>query len=324
MGGGGDRRGRRGRDPDHAARRLLPARRRRPARPTGVQQRFSDGDAERWAERVEALARARRRAWSAPRSTACARSIPRRCAAVAEWARRARAAPARPRLRAAGRERGLPRAPTASRRSSCSPRRARSASVHRRPRDAPHRRRRRAARRRRARAAASARRPSATSPTASGPPPRCAPPARRSPSGSDSHAVIDLLEEARAVELDERLASGGRGSHDAPSLLGPPPRAGTRHRLARGRADRAGRPRRPRHDRRSTAVRTAGADRRSALDAAVFAASAADVDARGRRWRDDRQRRPPPDARRRRRAGRIRSGRFSDERDRRSTTSACW
>jgi formiminoglutamate deiminase len=37
--------------------------------------------------------------------------------------------------------------------------------------------------------------------------------------GSDSHAVIDLLEEARAVELDERLASGERGHHDAAALL---------------------------------------------------------------------------------------------------------
>ena len=38
--------------------------------------------------------------------------------------------------------------------------------------------------------------------------------------GSDSHAVIDLLEEARAVELDERLASGERGRHGAAQLLG--------------------------------------------------------------------------------------------------------
>jgi formiminoglutamate deiminase len=38
--------------------------------------------------------------------------------------------------------------------------------------------------------------------------------------GSDSHAVIDLLEEARAVELDERLASGERGRHSAAQLLG--------------------------------------------------------------------------------------------------------
>ncbi len=37
--------------------------------------------------------------------------------------------------------------------------------------------------------------------------------------GSDSHAVIDLLEEARAVELDERLASGERGRHSAAELL---------------------------------------------------------------------------------------------------------
>jgi formiminoglutamate deiminase len=37
--------------------------------------------------------------------------------------------------------------------------------------------------------------------------------------GSDSHAVIDLLEEARAMELDERLATGVRGNHSAADLL---------------------------------------------------------------------------------------------------------
>jgi formiminoglutamate deiminase len=37
--------------------------------------------------------------------------------------------------------------------------------------------------------------------------------------GSDSQAAIDLFEEARAIELDERLASGVRGNHSAPSLL---------------------------------------------------------------------------------------------------------
>ena len=37
--------------------------------------------------------------------------------------------------------------------------------------------------------------------------------------GSDSHAVIDLLEEARAVELDQRLGSGTRGQHRAAELL---------------------------------------------------------------------------------------------------------
>jgi formiminoglutamate deiminase len=37
--------------------------------------------------------------------------------------------------------------------------------------------------------------------------------------GSDSHAVIDPFEEARAMELDERLASGERGRHSAVALL---------------------------------------------------------------------------------------------------------
>lgn len=37
--------------------------------------------------------------------------------------------------------------------------------------------------------------------------------------GTDSHAMIDLFEEARAVELHERLRSGRRGVHRADSLL---------------------------------------------------------------------------------------------------------
>jgi formiminoglutamate deiminase len=37
--------------------------------------------------------------------------------------------------------------------------------------------------------------------------------------GSDSHAVTDLFEEARAVELDERLATGRRGVHAPGALL---------------------------------------------------------------------------------------------------------
>ena len=38
--------------------------------------------------------------------------------------------------------------------------------------------------------------------------------------GSDSNAVIDPFEEARAVELDTRLATGARGIHPAAELLG--------------------------------------------------------------------------------------------------------
>jgi cytosine/adenosine deaminase-related metal-dependent hydrolase len=37
--------------------------------------------------------------------------------------------------------------------------------------------------------------------------------------GSDSHAVVDLFEEARAVELHQRLATGRRGLHPPGDLL---------------------------------------------------------------------------------------------------------
>jgi formiminoglutamate deiminase len=37
--------------------------------------------------------------------------------------------------------------------------------------------------------------------------------------GTDSHALIDVFEEARAVELDERLETGVRGGHSADELL---------------------------------------------------------------------------------------------------------
>jgi formiminoglutamate deiminase len=37
--------------------------------------------------------------------------------------------------------------------------------------------------------------------------------------GTDSHAVVDLFEEARAVELDERLVTGRRGHHAPDALL---------------------------------------------------------------------------------------------------------
>lgn len=37
--------------------------------------------------------------------------------------------------------------------------------------------------------------------------------------GTDSHAVIDLIEEARLIELHERLAHGERGHHSAADLL---------------------------------------------------------------------------------------------------------
>ena len=96
--------------------------------------------------------------------------------------------------------------------------------------------------------------------------------------GSDSHAVIDLLEEARAVELDERLASGTRGHHDAASLLTMATASGH---ASLGWSD-AGRievgAQADLTTIRLDSVRTAGAGADTAIDTVVFAATAADVD----------------------------------------------
>ena len=95
--------------------------------------------------------------------------------------------------------------------------------------------------------------------------------------GSDSHAVIDLFEEARAAELDERLATLARGTHSASSLL----LAAT----ANGHAA-LGWPECGRIEVGAAAdlttvrldsVRTAGARPEHALEMVVFAATAADV-----------------------------------------------
>jgi formiminoglutamate deiminase len=95
--------------------------------------------------------------------------------------------------------------------------------------------------------------------------------------GSDSHAVIDLFEEARAVELDERLASGTRGGLPVEALLTAATEAGMRclgwsdaGRLAVGR----------RADLVTVgldSVRLAGTHPDDLVAAAVFAATAADV-----------------------------------------------
>jgi formiminoglutamate deiminase len=95
--------------------------------------------------------------------------------------------------------------------------------------------------------------------------------------GSDSHAVIDVLEEARGVELDERLASLTRGRHDPTALL--------RMATADGHAS-IGWPEAGRIEAGGLAdlttigldsVRTAGTTPDDALASAVFAATAADV-----------------------------------------------
>ncbi|MET7640389.1 formimidoylglutamate deiminase [Streptomyces sp. NPDC005438] len=95
--------------------------------------------------------------------------------------------------------------------------------------------------------------------------------------GSDSHAVIDLLEEARAMELDERLRSRTRGHWTAAQLL--------RAASERGHAA-LGWPEAGRLEAGSLAdlttvaldsVRTAGPAPRLAAEAVVFAGTSADV-----------------------------------------------
>ncbi len=94
--------------------------------------------------------------------------------------------------------------------------------------------------------------------------------------GSDSHAVIDPFEEARAIELDERLVGGGRGTFSAAELTAT---------MTAGHASLGW------HDVGSIAVgqradlvtvalnspRTAGSLPDAVHEAVVFAATAADV-----------------------------------------------
>lgn len=95
--------------------------------------------------------------------------------------------------------------------------------------------------------------------------------------GTDSHAVIDLLEEVRAVELDERLSTLVRGHHDPAALL----RAATTDGHAALGWPEAGRLEPGALADfctvRLDSVRTAGARTDDALAAVVFAATAADV-----------------------------------------------
>ncbi|WP_031068404.1 formimidoylglutamate deiminase [Streptomyces sp. NRRL S-118] len=95
--------------------------------------------------------------------------------------------------------------------------------------------------------------------------------------GSDSHAVIDLLEEARAMELDERLRTRTRGHWTAAALL----RAATADGHAALGWAGAGRLEAGALADFTTialdSVRTAGPVPRLAAETAVFAASAADV-----------------------------------------------
>ncbi|MFF8993404.1 formimidoylglutamate deiminase [Streptomyces sp. NPDC014983] len=95
--------------------------------------------------------------------------------------------------------------------------------------------------------------------------------------GSDSHAVIDLLEEARAMELNERLRTRTRGHWTAAALL----RAATADGHAALGWNEAGRIEPGALADLTTialdSVRTAGPEPRLGAETAVFAAGAADV-----------------------------------------------
>lgn len=95
--------------------------------------------------------------------------------------------------------------------------------------------------------------------------------------GTDSQAVIDMFEEARAVEMDERLRSLGRGCHSPGDLLTAATLGGHR---SLGWLDVGTIEPGQRADTVTVtmqSVRTAGVGPADAVDAVVFAASAADV-----------------------------------------------
>ncbi len=95
--------------------------------------------------------------------------------------------------------------------------------------------------------------------------------------GSDSHAVIDMFEEARAVELDERLASGERGHHTTSALMRAASEGGH---ACLGWPDAGRLEPGARADLVTVSLETvglAGWDPEHALDSVVFAGSARDV-----------------------------------------------
>lgn len=95
--------------------------------------------------------------------------------------------------------------------------------------------------------------------------------------GSDSHAVVDLLEEARAMELNERLRSRTRGHWTANALLTAATEDGH---AALGRTDAGRLEAGALADFTTVAldsVRTAGTLPRLGAETAVFAATSADV-----------------------------------------------
>ena len=245
--------------------------------PDEGQLRFTDGDADAWARRVERAATTSRASRSAPRSTACGPWTRTRRRIVAAWAARARARrctrtcrSSRPRTRSASPPTARTPTQLLAEAGALSERFSAVHATHVTDGDVA--------------LLGGAARTCCLCPTTErdladgiGPARRLREAGARLALGSDSHAVIDLFEEARAVELDERLATRRARSAQAarPAARGhrgrlPEPR------LAGGRPHRGGRAGRPRHDlaRRRAPGRHTG---RHALESVVFAGAAGDV-----------------------------------------------
>ena len=95
--------------------------------------------------------------------------------------------------------------------------------------------------------------------------------------GSDSHATVDIFEEARTVELDQRVATHDRGVFSVAALASMATAGGYRSLgWPEGGTLEAGAPA-DFATVRLDSVRMAGADARSALAATIFAATGADV-----------------------------------------------
>lgn len=94
--------------------------------------------------------------------------------------------------------------------------------------------------------------------------------------GSDSHAVIDPFEEARAIELDERLGSRRRGSFTGEEMLTAMTRDGASS-LGLGQGGLALGTPADFIEVCTDSVRLAGHDRAALVDALVYAAAPADV-----------------------------------------------
>ena len=208
-----------------------------------VQRRFSDGDVERWAARAEKVAAANPDVTVGAAIHSVRAVDPASMGAVAAWAR-ARAGPAPPApVRAAGRERGLPgRHRPHARPAGPRARRARAGTT------AVHCTHVTAADIALLGASGTA---ACLCPTTErdladgiGPAAALAAAGCQLRVGTDSHAVVDLFEEARAIELDERLATGRRGLHPPEALLAAATAGGA------AAAGRAGRPVRRRSRRR--------------------------------------------------------------------------